>query len=75
MAYVIYQKGYVVFGFGKTFKSALSDAREWTDIENVPVEDYEGNHGDLVWTEISPERLTQLQGADDPANFFDWEND
>ena len=74
MAYVIYQKGYVVFGFGETLESALSDAREWTDIEDMPVEDWEGNHGDMVYSKISNEHLETLQESDFPASCFCWEN-
>ena len=73
MAYVIYQNGYVVFGFGETLDAALSNARQWTDIEDMPVEDYEGNYGDMVFSEISQKHLITLQDSDDPANCFCWE--
>ena len=75
MAYVIYQKGFVVYGFGETLDAALNDARQYTDIEDAPVEDWEGNHGDIVFSEISADHLKTLQDSDDPAECFCFEED
>ena len=75
MAYVVYQKGYVVFGFGETLDAAIDNAKEYTDIRHDPVADWEGNYGDMVYREISERRLAELEESDDPADNFEWEED
>ncbi len=71
MAYVIYQEGYVIYGYGQTKEEAINDASEWTDIDKDNLkETHEANHGDMVIEKITKKHLICLEAQSDVSEAF-----